>query len=65
MGMGSEFLSILKDTIKLTDSVERLNGAVGGLVGDVRDIDRRVVRLETLVEVAKHQSGPPQLDSAK
>jgi hypothetical protein len=27
MGLGSGFLSILKDTVKLTDAVERLNTA--------------------------------------
>ncbi len=57
MGLGSEFITILKDTVKLTDSVERLNGAVMELTRDVKHIDNRVVRLETLVEVAKANQG--------
>ncbi len=57
MGLGSEFITILKDTVKLTDSVERLNGAVVELTRDVKHIDNRVVRLETLVEVAKANQG--------
>ena len=59
MGLGSDFLSILKDSIKLTDSVERLNDAVGGLKDDVHGIDKRLVRLETMVEIAQKQ---PKLD---
>jgi len=55
MGLGTEFLNILKDTVKLTDSVERLNNAVIGLTDDVKDIDKRVVRLETMVEIAQSQ----------
>ncbi|MEE9304471.1 hypothetical protein [Candidatus Vondammii sp. HM_W22] len=57
MGLGSEFITILKDTVKLTDSVKRLNGAVVELIRDVKHIDNRVVRLETLVEVAKVNQG--------
>jgi len=53
MGLGSEFLNILKDTVKLTGSVERLNSASSKLQEQVLDIDKRVVRLETFVEVAK------------
>ncbi len=59
MGLGSDFLSILKDSIKLTDSVERLNDAVSDLKDDVHGIDKRLVRLETMVEIAQKQ---PKLD---
>ncbi len=55
MGLGADFLSILKDSIKLTDSVERLNDAVGGLKDDVHSIDKRLVRLETMVEISQNQ----------
>ena len=56
MGLGSDFLSILKDSVKLTDSVERLNDAVGDLKDDVHGIDKRLVRLETMVEIAQKQA---------
>ena len=55
MGLGIEFLNILKDSVKLTDSVERLDNAVSGLKDDVIGIDKRLVRLETMVEIAKTQ----------
>ena len=53
MGLGSEFLNILKDTVKLTNSVERLNNASSKLQDQVLNIDKRVVRLETVIEIAK------------
>ncbi len=55
MGLGAEFLNILKDTVKLTDSIERLNNSVMGLTDDVKDVDKRVIRLETMVEIAQSQ----------
>jgi uncharacterized protein YlxW (UPF0749 family) len=57
MGLGSDFLSILKDTVKLTDSVERLNTANTKLQEKVEGINERVIKLETrldtYVEIAK------------
>jgi len=57
MGLGADFLSILKDTVKLTDAVERLNVANSKLQERVDVINERVIRLETrldtYVEVAK------------
>lgn len=46
---------ILLDTLKLTDEVKRLNQQVLKLSDSTIDIDKRLVRLETLVEVAKYQ----------
>lgn len=55
MGLGAEFLNILKDSVVLTDAVERLDNAVSGLKDDVIDIDKRLVRIETMVEMAQGQ----------
>jgi predicted RNase H-like nuclease (RuvC/YqgF family) len=59
MGLGSDFLSILKDTVKLTDSVERLNTANAKLQDKVEGINERVIKLETrldtYVEIAKNK----------
>jgi len=55
MGLGAEFFNILKYTVKLTDAVEGLNTSVTALSSDVKDIDKRMVRLETMVEIAEKQ----------
>lgn len=48
---------LLLDMLKLTDEVKRLNKDIDRLEDHVVDVDKRVVRLETLVEVAKIQRG--------
>ncbi|MBW2683576.1 MAG: hypothetical protein JRC69_08485 [Deltaproteobacteria bacterium] len=47
---------LLIDVLKLTDETKRLNSDIGRLQSHVVDVDKRVVRLETLVEVAKYQT---------
>lgn len=47
---------LLLDVLKLTDEVKRVNTTVDRLQATVNDVDKRVVRLETIVEMAKHQA---------
>lgn len=53
---------LVLDIIRLTDTVQRLNDRAEKLTDQTNDIDKRVVRLETLVEVAKtgRQAGTVQ-----
>lgn len=44
---------LVLDIIRLTDTVQRLDDRTEKLTAQTTDIDKRVVRLETLVEVAK------------
>ncbi|WP_022669337.1 hypothetical protein [Desulfospira joergensenii] len=44
---------LVLDIIRLTDTVQRLNDRTEKLTEQTNDIDKRVVRLETLVEVVK------------
>ncbi len=53
---------LLVDVLKLTDETKRLNQDIDKLQAHVFDVDKRVVRLETLVEVAKYQ---PRLKSER
>jgi hypothetical protein len=50
---------LLLDILKLTEETKRLNETVGRLERHVLEVDKRVVRLETLVEVAKIQHRLP------
>ena len=54
---------ILLDMLKLTDEVKRLNRQTEVLSERTIDIDKRVVRLETMVEVARLRS--PKLTGGK
>jgi hypothetical protein len=49
----SGWKDLVLDIIKLTDTVQILNDRTEKLSTQTHEIDKRVVRLETLVEVAK------------
>lgn len=52
-------ISAMKEVLLLTDKVDRAGQVLSEISKELRDHDRRLVRIETLVEVAKSQ---PRLD---
>lgn len=48
-----DIMSGLKTAIELSGKVERLERNVDGLASDVRAIDRRLVRVETVIEITR------------
>ena len=56
--MGS-WKDLLIDMLKLTDEVKRLNKSVERLESYTGKMDKRVVRLETIIEIAKAQQHAP------
>ena len=44
---------IIIDTLRLTDEVKRLNETTEKLTERTIDMDKRLVRLETMVEIAR------------
>jgi 3D (Asp-Asp-Asp) domain-containing protein len=57
----SGWKELLIDVLKLTDETKRLNQDINRLQTHVIDVDKRVVRLETLVEVSKYQVTQKQI----
>lgn len=55
MGATDKFFSAIKDVLVLTNEVKRLAGDVKDMEVNFRDVDHRVVRLETMVEIAQKQ----------
>jgi hypothetical protein len=49
---------LLLDVLKLTDEVKRLTGATEKLSERTIDVDKRLVRLETMVEVGVQRRLP-------
>lgn len=45
----------MKDVLLLTDRVDRAGSVLSELAHEVRDHDRRLVRLETIVDIARNQ----------
>lgn len=56
--MASGWKDILLEVLKLTDEVKRLNDITEKLSDRTLDMDKRLVRLETMVEVAQLQKLP-------
>lgn len=46
----------IKQVLLVSEDIKRLSEGVKELSGEVRDLDRRVARIEGMVEVAKAQS---------
>ena len=49
-----DIMSGLRTVVELTGKVETLTRNVDRLTKDVRDVDRRVVRLETIIELTRN-----------
>jgi len=50
-----DVVSALKEVLLLTDKVDRAGKMLTEIASEMRDHDRRLIRLETMVEVAKSQ----------
>jgi predicted nucleic acid-binding Zn-ribbon protein len=57
----ANWTEILLNTLKLTDEVQKLNHLTEKLSDKTIDLDKRLVRIETLVEVAKYQTNTPRI----
>ena len=55
------FKELFIDVLRLTEEVKRINKTVDQLQATVNEVDKRVVRLETIVEMARYH-GPKQID---
>ncbi|MFM9967433.1 MAG: hypothetical protein ACKVQK_03380 [Burkholderiales bacterium] len=47
----------VKEVLRMTDEVKRLSEGLKSLAIEVREIDKRLVRIETMAEIAKSQPG--------
>ena len=53
---------MLLDVLRLTDEVKWMNRDIDRVESTLSNVDKRVVRLETLVEVAQVQSSQSRID---
>lgn len=58
-----DVISAMKEVLLLTDKVERTGHLLTEISNELRDHDRRLIRLETMVEVAKYNSSQGQIES--
>ena len=62
MGALADAVAVLKDVLRMRDDLDRLSKNVDKLADVANDLDRRMIRIETMVEIAsKRASHPPRL----
>lgn len=62
MGALVDAISVLKDVLQMRGDLDRLSENVDKLASAADDLDRRMNRIETMVEIAsKHASAPARL----
>lgn len=57
MSLADNFMSAARQILLATENIKRLDEKVHRLADDVSSIDRRLIRIETFVEVAQR---PPR-----
>jgi hypothetical protein len=57
MSILDQVLSGIRDAVLLSEKVERLSNNTEAVALELRDHDRRLVRLETMVEMAQATAG--------
>jgi hypothetical protein len=55
MTIGSKIFDMFTATIKMNDKVVHLADDVKNIMREIRDLDKRVIRLETFVEIVETQ----------
>ncbi len=61
MSVVDRILSGLRDLIVMREELARTSESVRGLAADVRDHERRLIRIETMIEMSRGSSSPPAL----
>jgi len=62
MGVLADAISALKDVLQMRGDLDRLARNVESLTQLMTDLDRRLIRIETMVEIAgKRSAAPPRL----
>ncbi len=53
-----DVMSAMKEVLLLTDKVDRAGAALSEISSELREQDRRLIRIETIVEIAGSQPPP-------
>ena len=60
MGALADAIAVLKDVLRMRDDLDRLSKNVDKLATAANDIDKRLIRIETMVEMAARRGAEPQ-----
>jgi len=58
VGALADAIAVLKDVLRMRDDLDRLSKNVDKLATAANDIDKRLIRIETMVEMAARRAEP-------
>ncbi|HST28345.1 MAG TPA: hypothetical protein VLK26_08255 [Rudaea sp.] len=61
MGVLADAIAVLKDALQMRGDMDRLARNVETLSQLMTDLDRRMIRIETMVEIAEKRRTPPRI----
>ncbi len=53
MSLAESFLNTAREVLMITENIKRMDTRLDGLTDDLHDVDRRVMKLEVMVEIAQ------------
>lgn len=62
MSVIKDAVNAMKEVILLTDKVEKAGSALSEVSKELREHDRRLIRLETMVEISQFQSRQTKIE---
>jgi predicted component of type VI protein secretion system len=65
MGALADAIAVLKDVLRMRDDLDRLSKNVDKLANAANEIDKRLIRIETMVELAEKRSAAQRRLPAK
>ncbi|MDP9049365.1 MAG: hypothetical protein M3O31_01380 [Acidobacteriota bacterium] len=63
MSLAESFLTTAKDILMMSENIKRMDSRIDRIADDLAGVDRRVMRMELLIELTKQHS--PRKSSAK
>jgi hypothetical protein len=63
MSLAESFLTTAKDILLMSENIKRVDSRVDQLADDLRGLDRRLMKLEVMVDLARQQQ--PRRRAAK
>lgn len=61
MSVLDRILGAVKGVMLMQERVDTLKSDVGEVTSELRDHERRLIRLETMIEMGMRRAGPPRL----
>ncbi len=64
MSLADSFLSTAKDILMMSENIKRMDSRIDKMTDDMRSLDRRVMKIELMVDLAKdqtHRDSPKRL----